>query len=606
MNTAALPQGHEAILAVVAEIPNGLHAQSRTPSEEAYIKFDLKLDPQPGIEFSPAIYPPGKDQTYEALGKLNIYTDQVIVYVPLKVKTDAQPGPVKLTGQVSYQACDDQTCYMPQTVKFAAETNVVPAGQAVEANRPELFKDYKPATPSTTRSTTAPTTQKSQTDAGPPSRGSSSSGGRSQLAAGMPGADWSVLTAFGAAFLAGLLFNIMPCVLPVLPLKAVGFYEVSHHRRGQSILFGLVFSAGVIAVFAILALLVLVLRWVTWGGIFQQAWFVWAVVALLALFSLSLFGLFTVNLPTGAYSFTPRHDTYTGNFLWGGLTAILATPCTAPLLPPLLLWATAQPAGIGVPAMLMVGVGMAFPYLLLSAMPEVARNLPRTGPWSELFKQMMGFLLLAAAVYFGAGRLSEGPEFWWLVLLVVAVACVYLIARSVQLTKNAGPVMVSSVLAVVALAGTLWWTARINGLLRSGQGDGSAAGSAGAVVRAEWQPFTPQAFDAERRAGKIVLVKFTANWCATCQYIEGTVFQDPKVWAVLRERGVVTFKADLTKSAAPGEQLLIQLNPAGGIPLTAIFAPDHPEPVVLASIYTSDQLLRALRQAAGETPVAAK
>jgi thiol:disulfide interchange protein DsbD len=269
--------------------------------------------------------------------------------------------------------------------------------------------------------------------------------------------------------------------------------------------------------------------------------------------------------------------------------AILATPCTAPLLPALLLWASLKPAAIGVPAVVMVGVGMAFPYMILSAFPELARGIPRSGAWAELFKQMLGFMMLAAAAYFAGGRLVHGPGFWWIVVAVVAVASLYLLARTVQISKAALPVAISSILAVSLLGGILWWTARINGLLRPA--------AAGAAVAGNWTAFTDDAFKAARESGRPVLVKFTANWCATCQVIEGNVYQEPTVWAALRERDVVTLKADLTDSKAPGKDLLKKLNPAGGIPLTAIYPPRSDEPIVLASIYSTEALLEALRQA---------
>src|SRR4029079_4516340 len=128
---------------------------------------------------------------------------------------------------------------------------------------------------------------------------------------------------------------------------------------------------------------------------------------------------------------------------------------------------------------------------------EVARRFPRSGPWTELFKQMMGFLLLASAAYFGAGRLIHGTEFWWVVTAVVAIAALFLIARTLQLTKNARPVGIAATLAVIMLGGMLWWTARITGLT-------SPAGAS--IADSNWTDYSDEQFESRRKANKPVLV----------------------------------------------------------------------------------------------------
>jgi thiol:disulfide interchange protein DsbD len=573
LNVSALQSGSEATLAIGIQIAEGFHAQSHTPSQPNYIPFQVVIDHQPRITFGEPIYPAGEDHTYPALGKLNVYTGKVIVYVPVTVSADAPTGPAKITGQLTYQICDDKTCFFPERPKFEITTTIVSATEPVQTINADLFEGYA----ASAIAPVAPTNN-------PPASVTPSASGT------IAKEDWSIWTALGVAFFAGLLFNVMPCVLPVLPLKAAAFSRAAEHHRSRSMMLGAAFSVGIVAVFAILAILVLVLRVISWGSLFSNPWFVWSIVVLLVICAFGLFGAFTFRLPTMLYNVDPSQDTIGGNVVFGAFTAILATPCTAPLLPPLLLWASVQPGLVGVLAMLFVGVGMAFPYFLLSAMPEVARKFPRTGPWSELFKQMMGFLLLASAMYFAGGRLVHGAQFWWLVTGVIAVAAFFLVGRTAQLTKNSGPVAVSALIAVLMFGGSLYWTARINGLLNPTRGGVSPAAST-------WTPYSNQAFADARDNGNIVLVKFTANWCASCQYIEGTVFQNATVWNALHDRHVVTLKVDLTEESAPGKDLLLQLNPAGGIPLTAIFAPGK-DPVVLASVYDSDELLATLNQIA--------
>ncbi|MGB7159000.1 MAG: protein-disulfide reductase DsbD domain-containing protein [Tepidisphaeraceae bacterium] len=544
-----LKHGQSATITVTAQIPQGFHTQSHTPSNENFIAYVVTMDPASGFEFSEPMYPKGEDHTYPALGTLNVYEGKVEVKVPVKVKPDAPAGPVTLGGKVRLQMCDDKMCFSPMTPKFTIAATVE-------------------GTPTTVPATAIPTTT-------PAAASFESEPAESEDKEG-----FTVWGAFGVALMAGLLFNVMPCVLPVLPLKAAAFYRAAEHHRSRSVMLGFAFSLGIIAVFALLAVLVLVLRVISWGSLFSNPWFVWPLVALLVACALGMFGAINVTLPTALYGVDPRQDTFGGNVVFGAFTAILATPCTAPLLPPLLIWASAQPSYVGVPAMLMVGVGMALPYLILSAFPEAARKFPQTGPWAELFKQMMGFMLLAAAAYFAGGRLIHGAAFWWLVVVVIAVATLYLMARTVQLTDHARPVGISSALAVAMLGGAIWWTV---GVTARGPG--------------EFEPYSDIAFQQLRDSGKPVLVKFTANWCATCQVIEGTVFRDKAVWDELKARQFATLKVDLTDDGAPGNDLLLKLNPAGGIPLTAIFTPGKSEPVVLSSVYSSDELLAALNRA---------
>jgi thiol:disulfide interchange protein DsbD len=587
LSTTALRPGDSAMMAVVINVHPGLHAQSHKPLDPNLIPLVVKLDPNPSATFGEIAYPPGQTTVYPQLGAVNVYTNRVVVFVPLSVAKDAAVGPTTISGSVRLQACNDSMCFPPETQKFQVDTQILAAGAATQANQPELFTNAPAATQPVNQIQTpqpaAPATAPAAAGAIPPSQPPAVMTASNE-------AEWPLTTAYGAAFLAGLLFNVMPCVLPVLPLKAIGFYEVSQHHRARSLMFGFVFSIGLIAVFAVLALLVLVLRVIDWGGLFSKAWFVWPMVAILTAMGLGLLGAWTTTLPTALYSLEPRHDTISGNFFWGALSAILATPCTAPLLPAVLAWAIARPAYVGVPAMLMVGVGMAAPYLILSAFPELARRIPRVGAWSELFKQMMGFMLLAAVAFFAGGRLVNGPNYWWIIVAVVAVAAIYLVARTVQLTKNSGPVIFNSALAVAMLGGTIAWTARITGLLSPR----ASVMIGGTSVTAQWNPYSDAFFKQQRDAGKIVLVKFTANWCASCQYIEGTVFQDPAVWNALHADQAVAIKVDLTEDDAPGKSLLLSLNPAGGIPLTAIYAPGTDHPVVLTSVYTSGELLRTL------------
>ncbi len=576
VNFTALQPGQQAVAAVVLDIKPGLHAQSHTPSEQNYVKFVAKPQPNPAVKWLDPVYPAGTKEHYEGLGDLNVYTGRVTVYLPFEVSATAPAGDVKLDLTLHLQICDEKVCYAPQDVKATVPTSIVPRGQRVQPNRPELFKNLDPAVFERSGTSSA-TTQSAAGSSGGPSAGSG------PKIFGYTLSDNSYGFAFAAAVLVGIILNAVPCVLPVLPLKAIGFYEVSQHNRAKSLAFGAVFSAGLIASFGVLALLVVVFRVFAWGEIYSNVWFSLAIVVILVVMAISTFGFFTVNLPPALYSISPRHDTYAGNFLFGILTAVLATPCTLGMLVVLLVWATRQPPVIGTLLVMTVGAGMALPYFVLSAFPELARRFPRTGPWSELVKQMMGFLLLGTAVFFARRFIqpvSGASGFWWVLFAVALLSAIFLVIRAFRFSGNLTPRLVTSIIAVL-IAVPAFFAARSL-----------------ADQPYEWKPYSQQAL-AEARAGKrVVVVEFTAAWCTNCQYLEKFVLDQKSVVAEVKRNDVEMIRADLTAADAPGWELLKRLNPVASVPFTAVYQPNHDAPEGLSGIYSIDEFRRAISRPA--------
>lgn len=570
LDSSALRAGHKAMIAVRVEIKEGYHAQSHTPTESNYIPFELKMADAPGLKFGEPKYPPGKLEDYPALGKLSVYTGTITVYVPVEAAADVKLGPADITGSTHWQICNDSACFAPETRKFSLQIQTVAADAQVKPNEPEMFKDAGPA------QSAVPATQPVAT---------------AQIEHGSSGMLWQFLT----AFVAGVLFNIVPCVLPVLPLKAIGFYEASQHSRAKSLSFGAVFSLGLISTFAVFGILIFGYHWIgfherpfDWGQLFTKWWFTAFIVTVLLLMAIGTFGAFTVNVPRGLYSISPNHQTYLGNFEFGVLTALLSTPCTFGIFVGLLAWAITQPPGVGVGILVTVGAGMAAPYFILSALPEVARRFPRTGPWAELVKQMMGFLLLLAAVYFARpfiGRVIHGETFWWLLFGIICVAALYLLVRTMQFSRTIVARVVGFVVALLMVGGGLKAALQL---------------TARPYV---WQPYSAAAVEAAR-GSRVVLVEFTADWCGNCQYVEAHVLHNQAIVDAVRKHDVLMLKADVTRDDAPARPLLEKLNPAGSIPLTVIYAPGERQPIELAGIYSKDDLQRAIDTAARPHPLA--
>jgi cytochrome c biogenesis protein CcdA/DsbC/DsbD-like thiol-disulfide interchange protein/thiol-disulfide isomerase/thioredoxin len=205
------------------------------------------------------------------------------------------------------------------------------------------------------------------------------------------------------AFIAGFLMNFTPCVLPVIPIKIL---SLQAHAKNPARCFalGLIFAVGIVTLYAVLGILLAGLitgvEKLDWGEQFTNWWFTGAVGLIVGAMGFGMLGLFTVNLPQWLYMFNPQSDSASGSFFMGVFTAILSTPCTGPLLGATVAWVATQPPSIALLTLVVMGVGMAFPYVLLTAFPKLLERMPSTGPGSELVKQVMGLCLMAVAVFF--------------------------------------------------------------------------------------------------------------------------------------------------------------------------------------------------------------
>ncbi|MFA6111727.1 MAG: protein-disulfide reductase DsbD domain-containing protein, partial [Candidatus Latescibacterota bacterium] len=333
------------------------------------------------------------------------------------------------------------------------------------------------------------------------------------------------------ALVGGVILNLMPCVLPVISLKVLGFLSQAGEEAGRVRRLGLVFSLGIIAAFIALALVVVAVKaggeQVGWGFQFQYPAFVMGMAALVFALGLSLFGVFTVNLSGGGLTGLADRGGMVGSFFNGVLATILATPCTAPFLGTALGFAFSQPAGTVVAVFATVGLGMSLPYALLALRPGWVRRLPRPGAWMDHFKQLMGFLLMATVLWLlwvlGRQVGADGVVWTGAFLLCVALAC-WLIGQWVDLRSSRTRRRMAWVLALlVLLGGYRLFLAPVLG------GEGASV-VAGTTADDEWEPFTQARLDQLLAAGdRPVFIDFTAEWCWTCKVNERTVLASQEV-----------------------------------------------------------------------------
>ena len=407
------------------------------------------------------------------------------------------------------------------------------------------------------------------------------------------------------AFIGGLILNIMPCVLPVIALKILGFVSEarSEPRRVRNL--GLIYALGVLASFLALAAIVIGVKaaghHAGWGMQFGSPVFVVCLTTLVTLVALNLFGVFEVmaggRILNSAGELASKHGA-PGAFFNGLLATTLATPCTAPFLSGALGFAFAQSASIIILVFLFVGLGLASPYVLLSCNPVWLKFLPKPGAWMKKFKIAMGFPMLATTVWlFNVASSSYGKNVLWLgVFLVIVAFAAWIFGEFVQRGRKRKGIALATVLILLvggyafALEKELDW--------REAMPETNAAGSLKESPDGiDWQAWSPEAVAQARAEGHPVLVDFTADWCLTCQVNKKLAIEISSVRAKLKELNAVALTGDYTRFPDAITAELNRYNHAG-VPLVLVYPkePDAPA-IVLPQILTPGTVLNALNRA---------
>ena len=389
----------------------------------------------------------------------------------------------------------------------------------------------------------------------------------------------ALLAAMGAAFLGGVILNVMPCVLPVLALKLAGAVQGAGQSSARVRAGFLASAAGVMAFVFALALAVILARAagaaVGWGVQFQNPVFLAAVVVLVALFASSLAGTWEAALPQRwTTAMAQGRAGLWGDFVAGAFAALLATPCSAPFLGTAVAFAFGSGPAETLAVFAMLGLGLALPYLAVAARPGLVARLPRPGRWMTSFKRTMAALLALAALWLlwvlSAATGWTGAAL--VGLLALAAALAPLLRR--RALPAVGAAALLALLAPVVLP----------------------APEARAAARTGWQAFDRAGIDALVSDGNVVFVDVTADWCLTCKANKALVLDRDPVAARLSGEGVVPMQADWTR---PDPEIGDYLGRHGrvGIPLNVVYGPGAPDGIALPELLTPGAVMEAMDRA---------
>ncbi|NCG21110.1 MAG: hypothetical protein GWP91_19030, partial [Rhodobacterales bacterium] len=406
-----------------------------------------------------------------------------------------------------------------------------------------------------------------------------------------------------SAFIGGLILNVMPCVLPVLTLKLYSLIEQTDITAKEQRTAGMGYTGGILASFWLLSGAIVILRLmfgieVNWGFQFQYPPYVAALATIVFVFGLSLFGVFEIPaFGVGTASEAGSKEGVIGYFFTGVFATLLATPCSAPFLGTAVAFAFGAPTWVLFAIFTMVGLGLAFPFLLIAFVPSLYRFLPKPGAWMDGFKQLLGFTLIATTVWLvgvlGAQIGIDRANGFLAFLLTVSLGA--------WIFGHFGGIASSGRRQLGALAGALV-VSGAGGMyfLDMAFAEDESCDSGEVITdlsfheEIPWQPFSGERI--KTLAGTTILVDFTADWCLTCKVNEKTILNTKAVRQSMDELGVVPLKADWTRRN-PEITEWLRRHGRAGVPMYLILPKDGSKaPIVLPEIITQGMVIDAMKE----------
>jgi len=524
-------------IAAIFEGTDDLHYYAK-PETAPAPGFELKVEAQSkGLEFGRAVFPKWGAFVDSLGNEIEVYVGRFVVFVPITAVgapaevavAEAGDVDVKITGI----ACTSTVCLPPFEKMLRTR---------IDWSQRDSWKSI-----------------------------------RLELA-GAP--DYSVWFALALAFIAGLALNIMPCVWPILPLVIMRIVDQAKSGRKQSVMMGLAFCIGILLFFACLAGANIILksfydRRLSWGDHLRNPVVVTALALLMIVMALFMFGIFTITVPSSIASKSGSGKGYVGSLGMGFLAAILSTPCSFGILTLAFVWAQGQPLPLGTLAIMVIGLGMAAPYAVLTSMPGWLKRLPRGGRWMELFKQALGFVLLVIAVKL-IKAVPADNRINLLYFAVVLSFCIWVWGTWVTYGTRLSRKLLVRGIAVLLVVPAGWFFSR--------------------PELVDWQDYDSALIESAKSERKPVLIKFTADWCTNCEVVDKFVFMRKDIAELIDEKGVLAVKGDTTKATQPATLDLKNVYEEPGVPVTMLFLPGETEPRRLRKLFFADEL-RALLEA---------
>jgi len=565
-------------VAVIFEGTDDLHYYAKSETAPAP-GFNLKVDATAeGVEFAAPVFPPwkpfydpGQEKTIE------VYVGDFTVFVPFE-GLPAQP--VEVTLKLAGLACTSELCLPPftKTLTMTVDPGDAASWQqiALETGQPALAPPVAP--PSEANAVAR------EVETATAGRGQVEPEADASRQAVLP---YSTGVYYLLAVLAGISINIMPCVLPVIPLIMMRLIDQSKRPGGNRIVSGLAFCIGVVLFFAAFALVSAIVNLTTGAVLDLNSLFRYptAVIVLflaIVFFGLAMLDVITLTLPGSVAGRQSAGSGLVGTAGMGFFAGVLSTPCSGALLGFVLVWAQTQTLFVSSTAIILMGVGMALPYAVIVSIPSLLERIPRPGTWMEIFKKSTGFLLFLIAAKLTLAALPKDRLVNVLMYGIIFGFCVWMWGKWVGFATPPAKRRAVRLIALAIAIGAGFWLLPAAGLPEDASVD--------------WKDYDRNVVEAAVVQKQPVLLKFTADWCTNCKVVEKKVYYDPDVAALMEKKDVLTIKADTTLNDYPATEDLKQVyGEAGNVPVSIVLLPDGSRRK-LRGIFDKQELIQILNR----------
>jgi thiol:disulfide interchange protein DsbD len=534
-------------------IPQGWHINADKVPDDFLVPSKMEAFAK-GIEFEPAIWPEPIKQHNDILNMdLLLLQDTFTISLPIKTSQE-NSDPYGVKAKFTYQACSN-ICLPPKTM--------------------EIFLSEKK------KSGLLSNSNNSNNNDNDSSNGAN-----------------SFFLYLLLAMLGGLLLNLMPCVLPVLFLKIFDLMQKTGEARQNTLRWALATMGGICFSFFVIAIIIAIVRLtgnaVGWGFQFQHPAYIATMALGLTVFTLSLWGIFDIWLPGNMLQGLEKHSKrkdFRGSFAYGILLVLLSTPCSAPFLGTAVGFAFAAPVPKLFAIFAAVAIGLSLPYLILGIFPQWTKKLPRSGHWTFILKQFLGFPMLITVVWLvWIFARQTGIEASARLGIFLCIAC-FFAWLSGLIAKPGKPWWYFAVLWFVFIIIYIFsWNIWIRP-----QTSNSSVAWTNEAENAEWLPFSRKKLDSLQSEGFAVWVNGTADWCITCKVNEKKVFESEAVKKAFEEIPIVKMRADYT---SPNDEALKFFESYGrsAVPFDLLLTSSK-KAILMKEILTEDAVIEALKKA---------